>query len=276
MGLEGRGSQYAKLRSIDAYKLVRTLQSHGIRVLGSSIIGLEDHRPEDMDRIIEDAVQYATDFHQFMLYTPNPGTPLYEKHLADGTLLDESEFSPADAHGQYRFNYRHQYIKDGGEEHFLRRAFERDFAENGPSLARLIRTQLSGWRRYRNHPDMRIRQRFQREAISLGSEYAVAVWAMRKYFRNDPDLFARMDRLLDDLKQSFGMRTRLIAPLAGRYLQMTIRKEEKRLAAGWTYEPETCYEKNQAAMALETDRGKAGTTAATVARWVTCESWTAS
>lgn len=276
MGLEGRRSQYAKLRNVDAYKLVRTLQSHGIRVLGSSIIGLEDHRPEDMDRIIEDAVQYETDFHQFMLYTPNPGTPLYKKHLADGSLLDESEFSPADAHGQYRFNYRHRYFTDGEEEHFLQRAFERDFAVNGPSLARLIRTQLNGWRRYRNHPDMRIRRRFQREAISLRFEYAGAVWAMRKYFRHDPELFARLDQLLGDLKQSFGYRTRLMAPLAGRFLQTTIRREEKRLAAGWTYEPETCYEKNPAAMALETDHGKVRETEATVARWVTCESWTAS
>lgn len=73
--------------------------------MGSSILGLEDHRVEDMPRIIEEAVSYGTDFHQF-LYTPNPGTPLYETHKAAGTLLDEAIFAPADAHGQYRFNYR--------------------------------------------------------------------------------------------------------------------------------------------------------------------------
>ena len=30
-----------------------------------------------------------------------------------GTLLPDSEISAADAHGQYRFNYRHRYIHDG-------------------------------------------------------------------------------------------------------------------------------------------------------------------
>jgi radical SAM superfamily enzyme YgiQ (UPF0313 family) len=110
MGLEGKESRYAKLKNVDVHALVQSLQSHGIRVLGSSILGLEDHRPEEMDQVIAYAVSYRTDFHQFMLYTPNPGTPLYAQHQADGTLLDESAFAPADAHGQYRFNYRHAHI----------------------------------------------------------------------------------------------------------------------------------------------------------------------
>ena len=40
MGIEGRNSQYAKLKGIDTCALVRELQSHGIRVLGST-----HHRP---------------------------------------------------------------------------------------------------------------------------------------------------------------------------------------------------------------------------------------
>ena len=112
MGLEGESSVYDKLKGVDTRALVKLLQSHGIRVLGSSIIGLEDHRPENMDAIIEYAISHETVFHQFMLYLPIPGTPLYEKHTQEGTLLSESEFSYANGHGQYRFNYRHPYIKE--------------------------------------------------------------------------------------------------------------------------------------------------------------------
>ena len=54
-----------------------SLQSHGIRVLGSSIIGIEEHTPENIDEVIDYAVGHNTDLHQFMLYTPIPGTPLY-------------------------------------------------------------------------------------------------------------------------------------------------------------------------------------------------------
>jgi hypothetical protein len=136
MGLEGEKSSYDKLRGVETHALVELLQSHGIRVLGSSIIGLEGHRPENMEAVIDYAVSHATVFHQFMLYTPIAGTPLYEKHRRDGSLIPEAEFPSADTHGQFRFNYRHPYIKDGREEAYLLDAFQRDFTVNGPSLLR--------------------------------------------------------------------------------------------------------------------------------------------
>ncbi|MEJ2659127.1 MAG: cobalamin-dependent protein [Desulfobacteraceae bacterium] len=243
MGLEGKQSQYAKLKNVDAHALVRRLQSNGIRVLGSSILGLENHRPEDMPRIIEEAVNYNTDFHQFMLYTPNDGTPLHARHKAAGSLLEESEFSPADAHGQYRFNYRHPHIPAGMEERFLRDAFDRDFAVNGPSIARLVRTQLTGWLKYRRHPDRRIRRRFEQEAKPLGTTYSGAVWASRRWYDRDHPMADKMDKLLKDLYKAFGLKARLCAPVVGRYLGVTMRREERRLANGWTYEPQTHYEK---------------------------------
>ncbi len=254
MGLEGEQSRYQKLKGVDTIELVRELQANGIRVLGSSIIGLEDHRPEDMDRIIDYAVSHNTDFHQFMLYTPNPGTPLYAEHESQGTLLPESEFPPADAHGQYRFRHRHPHIKNGDEERFLIQAFERDFAENGPSLARLIKTHLRGWQRHKHHPEARVRERYAREVRPLKDSHAGAVWAMRRYFRKDPAMFARLDRLLGDIYREFGLKTRLIAPVMGLYLYHSLLAEKRRLAQGWTYEPKTFYEKNPAAKALEDSR----------------------
>ena len=50
LGLEGEDSQYAKLRGTDTRALVRRLQAHGTRVLGSTIIGLEDHTPGEHRR----------------------------------------------------------------------------------------------------------------------------------------------------------------------------------------------------------------------------------
>ncbi len=251
MGLEGEQSQYSKLNNVETLPLVRYLQSHGIRVLGSSIIGLENHTPDNIYRIIDYAVSHDTDFHQFMLYTPIPGTPLYEDHRKDGTLLDESEFPLADTHGQYRFNYRHQHIRNGREEQFILDAFQRDFEVNGPSLARLIRTLLKGWRRYKDHPDKRIRDRFAWEVKSLRTTYAAAVWAMKRRFRTNKRMAAKMNSLLQEIYETFGWKTRIIAPLAGIYVYAALKKEERHLANGWTYEPGSFYEKNAAALALE-------------------------
>ncbi|MBW2248244.1 MAG: cobalamin-dependent protein [Deltaproteobacteria bacterium] len=251
MGLEGEQSQYSKLNNVETLPLVRSLQSHGIRVLGSSIIGLENHAPDNIHRIIDYAVSHDTDFHQFMLYTPIPGTPLYEEHQKRGTLLAESEFPLADTHGQYRFNYRHQHIPNAREEQFILDAFQRDFEVNGPSLARLIRTLLKGWKKYEHYPDKRIRDRFAWEVKPLRTTYAAAVWAMRKRFRTNKRMAAKMNSLLQEIYETFGWKTRIIAPLAGRYVYAVLKKEERRLANGWTYEPDCFYEKNAAALALE-------------------------
>ena len=211
MGLEGEESAYDKLRGVDTRALVKLLQDHGIRVLGSSIIGLENHRPDNMDAMIDYAVSHDTVFHQFMLYTPIPGTPLYEEHRRDGSLLPEAEFPAADAHGQYRFNYRHPHIRDGREEQYLLDAFRRDFAINGPSLLRMIRVLLNGWRMYRDDPRPRVRKRVAWESLPLKSMYAGAVWAMRKWYQNDPQLREKADCLLQDIYDAFGWKTRIAA-----------------------------------------------------------------
>ena len=247
MGLEGEDARYAKLNGIDTRALVRTLQSHGIRVLGSTIIGLEEHTPQNIDAVIDYAVSHETEFHQFMLYTAVPGTPLHAEHRARGTLLDSSECSQADAHGQFKFNFRHPHIKNGQETEFLLRAFHRDFAVNGPSVIRVARTILQGWQRYKNHPDRRIRNRFAREASNLPVTYAGALWATRDWFRSDPVLSAKVSRILTDIHHEFGLKSRLVAPLLGRYLRFTLGREDRRLRRGWTYEPPTFYETNQMA-----------------------------
>ena len=251
MGLEGQESAYDKLRGTDTRALVNRLQSHGIRVLGSSIIGLENHTPENMDAVIDYAVSHDSVFHQFMLYTPVAGTPLHEKHRREGSLLPESEFSPADAHGQYRFNYRHPHIREGREEQYLLQAFRRDFQVNGPSLLRMIRVLLNGWQRHRKHPDPCIRRRIAREVFPLRSSYAGAVWAMKKWYRHDPHLHEKAESLLMDIYAEFGWMPRLVAPLLGRYAFFTLKREEARLVAGQTYEPRSFLEKNEAALALE-------------------------
>ena len=55
LGLDGPGRREqpvrASSRGIDTRELVRQLQSHGIRVLGSTIIGLEEHTPENIDEV---------------------------------------------------------------------------------------------------------------------------------------------------------------------------------------------------------------------------------
>jgi hypothetical protein len=246
MGIEGCNSQYVKLQGIDTFELVRELQSHGIRVLGSTIIGLEDHTPENIDAAIEHAARHDTDFHQFMLYTPIPGTPLHAELTAKGVMKEAAEFEQGDIHGQLIFNYRHPHIPAGMEGEFMLRAFNRDFERNGPSTLRIVRTTLAGWKRYKNHPDARVRRRFAWEARELATTFSAAAAGAKLYYRRNPARRAQVAALLQELHREFGWKSRLMALLGGPYVYWKLWREEKRLAAGWTYEPPTFYEKNLA------------------------------
>ncbi len=247
MGLEGESSQYVKLKDADTRRLVRELQGHGVRVLGSSIIGLEEHTPDNIDAAIDYAVSHDTEFHQFMLYTPIPGTPLWQQLEADQQLTDPDCTDVADIHGQIKFAHRHAHLAPDSEGEILLRAFQRDFDVNGPSVIRIARTTLEGWRRYRHCRDRRVRARFRWEAASLATTQAGALWAARAWFADRPELRARLDGVLREVYATCGLRARLAAPIIGRYLLGRIRAEADRLVAGWTYEPPTFYEHKPAA-----------------------------
>jgi len=254
MGLEGKESRYRKLSGVDTKFLVSRLQDHGIRVLGSSIIGLENHTPENIGGVIDYAVSHNTDFHQFMLYTALPGTPLHRELQEKGLLLSETEMPFADSHGQFRFNHRHPHIHGNQEEELLQDAFRRDFEQNGPSLYRLIKTTLQGWLRYRDHEDKRIQRRYAREVKPLRTTYAAAVWAMVRWYDDDPAIKEKLLNLLSQLYKAFGWKTKIIAPLVGRYVALAMHREAKRLARGWAPEPATFREQKPIRLAGSTDR----------------------
>ena len=254
IGLEGKRSGYVKLREADTRSLVDDLQDHGIRVLGSSIIGLPEHTPENIDEAIDHAVAHDTEFHQFMLYTPVPGTPLHAEHQARGTLLAEDECPDADAHGQSRFNFRHPHIRPGEETELLLRAFGRDFEVNGPSVVRIARTLLRGWRRHKDDPDPRVRERYRRECRDLPTAYAAALWAARRWLGDDARAAGRIRRVEEEISREFGLKARLSARVAGRFVLAAMRREARRITAGQTYEPPTFYETNSPGAAWPGER----------------------
>jgi len=242
MGLESPNSSYAKLKRVDTRKLVAELQENGVKVLGSTIIGLEHHTPENLPAEVDYAVSHGTDFHQFMLYTPLPGTPLHREMKKRGRMLDDVD--PADIHGQYKFNFRHDTISRDQSQSLLKWAFRRDYEINGPSLFRVCRTDFLGWRRYRKHSDERISERFRREAHELHRNYAAMLWAMEHYLRGiNPRIVERIRGLRSEMQREFGVITRLFATLGGPFVLWNSRREARRLAAGQTYEPPTFIER---------------------------------
>jgi radical SAM superfamily enzyme YgiQ (UPF0313 family) len=240
MGLESQRSRYAKLQGHDTLALTKELRRHGIKLLGSTIMGLEHHTPENIEDEIEQAVSHETDFHQFMLYTPVPGTPLYKEMQEQGLLLD---VDLADIHGQHKFNFKHAAISRDDSHRFLELAFWRDFQRNGPSLYRICRTTLQGWKRYKSDSDPRVRGRFDWEVRSIKTAYSGLLWAMERQFKRTNETVSReIHALRQEIGGEFGVIHRVIGGILGPILLWASRREQKRLEEGKTYEPRTFIE----------------------------------
>jgi len=244
MGLEGENSQYQKLSGINTFALVKRLQDNGIHVLGSTIIGLENHTPENIGNVINYAIAHNSNFHQFMLYTPIPGTPLYTELTEKGLMKPENTYDMADIHGQSILNYRHPSLNDEQTAEFMLRAFSQDFKVNGPSIIRVIQTTLAGWLKYKNYPDERVRDRILWESRKLKSSSAL-VKAAKLYYRNNPEMYTKMSDLLCKIHEEFGLKSLMYSLFGGHWLLRKIRQEKKWLDGGGTYEPQTFYERNE-------------------------------
>ena len=162
MGLESPNSTYTKLRNTDTQELTSKLRQHGIKLLGSTIVGLEHHTPENIAEEIEYAVSHGTDFHQFMLYTPVPGTPLFQQMEQEGRMLDGSIWPTFT--GSSSSTSSTPRSRATSRRRLLDWAFRFDFERNGPSLFRICDTIFQGWKTYKNHPDLRVRERIAGES----------------------------------------------------------------------------------------------------------------
>ena len=243
LGLESPRAGYSKLNGADTRELTRELHRHGIKCLGSTIVGLEHHTMDNIRGEIEHAISHDTDFHQFMLYTPVPGTPLFDEMTEQGRMLPDVDL--ADIHGQFKFNFEHAAIPRDDSKKLLDWAFLRDFERNGPSLYRIFRTTLEGWKRYKNDPDPRIRERFEFEVRQLKSAASACLWAMERRLKKTNQAISEQIRTLRrEVEKEFGLLSRLTAGFAGPVLLWTTRREERRLAEGRVYEPPTIIERH--------------------------------
>ena len=242
LGLESSATSYAKLKGTDTLSLVRELQSHGICVHGSTIIGLEHHTPENVGADIDRAVAHDTVFHQFMLYTPMPGTALHAQIAAEGRLLPDVDL--ADTHGQFKFNFKHAAISRDESKTLLDGAFRVDFERNGPSLFRLMQTMMRRWQRYRSDADPRVRARVQVAATQLRTGYGAALWAMEKYLRaENPSVSARIRALRLETQREFGTMATLINRTLGPLLLWSSNGEALRHPSRQRLEPRTFVER---------------------------------
>jgi radical SAM superfamily enzyme YgiQ (UPF0313 family) len=82
-----------KLRQLPQYrKAVKTIQSHGIRVTGCFVMGLDGQKPEIFDEVLAFVRETEMFDVQITIMTPFPGTPLYDRLRKEKRLLKERDW----------------------------------------------------------------------------------------------------------------------------------------------------------------------------------------
>lgn len=123
-----------KHRRLEHYEsAVKTIQSHGIRVNGCFILGLDGHGPDIFDKTYDFAKQLELYDVQITYQTPFPGTPLYKQLKAQGRLLPDFSWNKCTL---FDVTYR----PEGMSVNQLRNGF-RDL------VARLYSDDATCWRR---------------------------------------------------------------------------------------------------------------------------------
>jgi len=108
----------------------------------------------------------------------------------------------------------------------------------------MCQTILQGWKRYKDYPDARVRERFERQRKVLRSAYNAALWAMERDFKKiNAGVSERIRGLRRQLKHEFPVVSRISTAFLGPILLWSSRRETKRLDAGKTYEPPTFIER---------------------------------
>lgn len=91
-GLELK-SDWKHRRWTEYRRAIERFQSHGIRVNGCFILGLDGHTPDIFDAVFEFARETELYDVQITVQTPFPGTPLYARLKQAGRLLHDGEWN---------------------------------------------------------------------------------------------------------------------------------------------------------------------------------------
>lgn len=187
IGRESKFAPYSKNNGLELKSLISNLRSVGIKTVLSSILLLDYHDRKTIWEDIEDHLACKPAISQFAFYSPCPGTPLYDRLKEEGRLLTNIPFEEWHAFKQPVFVHPHFSLLEA--EKIQEKAYLEEFHRLGPSIVRIIDTELEAYQHLKNsrRPFLRDRAEFLArnfsayQAVLKASELLVPGPEMKKY-----------------------------------------------------------------------------------------------
>lgn len=190
IGAESKREVYEKNQGRDLRQLVRSLRDNGISVLVSGMLFLEHHTPESIRQDIDYLVQLEGDFTQFMMFTPLPGTQLYEQYKRQQRL--DFDLPYEEWHGQHSLNFHHPHFTRDRAREILNAAFQTEFDRLSSSVLRMTDTALRGYVTLRDTRDRWLALR-RDQALARAQELRLLLPTILRFAHNDLEYARALD-----------------------------------------------------------------------------------
>lgn len=132
--------KYQKRRGKEIKELFADLHRHNIQTVGSLVLGFDFHNRENMKKDIDQFVALKPLLYQISPLTPCPGTPLYERMMEEGRLLDTYKWE--DFHLWKDEVFQLKNLKKGEIKEFFDYAHRKLRDENGPQALQFLESAL--------------------------------------------------------------------------------------------------------------------------------------
>ncbi|MHC4742031.1 MAG: radical SAM protein [Planctomycetota bacterium] len=176
IGYEGTRSGYGKQSGKPVDELIRELRENGIVVLTSMIVGFDYQSPEVIRQELAGLMDLRPDLAQFLIYSPPPGTPFYDRVMSQDLMrpeyVEDIDKRWHDGCG-FKSMIKHPTMSSCEIEEMQRWCFTEDFQRLGPSIYRIIETRLSGYRKWKDSSSEFLRKKAAELANDLRKAYPV-------------------------------------------------------------------------------------------------------
>ena len=224
IAFESPSAGYEKMKGEDFGTLFRDLQSRGIAILTSMIIGFPHQDQASILSDFEILMSLEPSFTQILIYFAFPGTSLYEQAIAEDRYLPQyREYPDYRRWDGFSMHFKHAHLTAQDVEALQRDLYRRDFEQLGPSLIRVPRIWFKGYMNLRNSPNTLLRARAERMRAFCRSAIAGLFPAI--LFGPNKEARRKARELLRDIERETGILT----------LGEKVRGAGALLLSGWTW-----------------------------------------
>lgn len=162
---------YNKRRGVEIQKMFDDLHRNGIQTVGSLVMGFDFHTPENLKEDIDKFVNLKPFFYQLSPLTPCPGTPLYERMLEEGRILDTYKWKDFNLWKDDVFKLKN--FKPGEIKRLFDYAHEQIRDKLGPPSLQLMESQLNAYETLKNSPDAFHQYKAEKARLRATGAYAL-------------------------------------------------------------------------------------------------------